>query len=808
MKLPSPRRSLRLKLILASVIVEVLVFTALVVNGVRLTENQLLEQAKIRIDELTPVLNAALVGPLVEQDFGTLQGILDGTRREKAIVYLVLFSDSGKVVASSGWDMHQTLPPVEAEIQTENADGEDRFDSQMDIHLNGQKYGVLRFGMSTAFLTIATAQLLRQSVLIAAVGLALSITLLTGLGYWLTRHLGRLTRASEQVTSGNFVITLPIESDDEIGKLTAAFNLMSEVIRRRISELQYAEEVQKILLVEAHQEQARLASLLSAMNVGILFESADNRVIYVNPAFRRIWSIGDSVQLTGETTQEALRHSVNMRVEADLFSSQILHEFSSEDINEGRDIATTDGRVLTQFTYPVCDKETRVIGHLWIYQDVTHERQTAERLIYFAERDSLTGLYNRHRFHEALSQMLAEAQRRELRGALLFFDLDGFKYVNDTYGHRAGDAILIGVASAVSTMVRRHEIFSRLGGDEFAVLAPNASEEDATRLAERIVQAISEIPFSFEEQPFSLTASLGLALYPQHGKDSDELMAHADAAMYQAKDAGKNAWRIYRPELGVSNEMLSRTVWSERIGHALENKLLRLHFQGIFKACDGALSHLEVLVRMQNSPSSTQMIMPGLFLEAAEKSKKVLDIDRWVLRESIMLLAQSPQIPPLAVNISAASFDDPTLSQLIAQTLAEFGVEPERLLIELTEIAAVSDLRDAQRFIEAMKKIGCRTCLDHFGAGFSSFASLKILNADILKIDGRFIRNIGNHHDNQVFVKSIVAVAGGLHKATVAEFVEDDESLAMLKTLGVDMVQGYRLDMPRGEHPALLGAIH
>lgn len=546
MKLPL-RRSLRLKLILASVIVEVLVFTALVVNGVRLIESQLLEQAKIRIAELTPVLNAALVGPLVEQDFGTLQGILDGTRREKAIAYLVLFSDSGKVVASSGWDMHQELPPVEAEIQVENADGEDRFDSQMDIHLNGQKYGVLRFGMSTAFLTTATAQLLRQSVLIAAVGLALSIALLTGLGYWLTRHLGRLTRASEQVTSGNFVITLPIESDDEIGKLTAAFNLMSGAIRRRIAELQYAEEVQKILLVETQQEQARLASLLSAMNVGILFESADNRVIYVNPAFRRIWSIGDSVQLAGEKTQEALRNSVNIRVEADLFSSQILHSLSSEDLNEGRDIATTDGRVLTQLTYPVRDKEARFIGRLWIYQDVTHERQAAERLIYYAERDSLTGLYNRHRFHEALSQMLAEAQRRELRGALLFFDLDGFKYVNDTYGHRAGDAILIGVASAVSTLVRRHEIFSRLGGDEFAVLAPNASEEDATRLAERIVLAISEIPFSFKEQPFCLTASLGLALYPQHGKDSDELMAHADAAMYQAKDAGKNAWRIIAP---------------------------------------------------------------------------------------------------------------------------------------------------------------------------------------------------------------------------------------------------------------------
>lgn len=807
MKLPLPRRSLRLKLILASVIVEVLVFTALVANGMRLIENKLLEQAQLRIVELTPVLNAALVGPLAELDYGTLQGILDDTRRENSINYLVLYSNHGPMLASSGWDMRNQLPPLDTEIEPENPESESRFDTQMDIKLNGQKYGVLRFGMSTEFLALANAQLLRQSVMIGAAGIALSIALLTGLGYWLTRHLGRLTQASERVTAGDFSITLPIESQDEIGGLTSAFNLMAEVIRKRIDELQHAEEEHRVLLVQTQQEQARLASLLSAMNVGIFFESADNRVIYANPAFRRIWSIDDSVELTGERTQ-VLRNSVESLVEADNFSRYLLYDNNTNVVSEARDINMTDGRVLTQLAYPVCDKERHIIGRLWIYEDVTHERQTAERLIYLAERDSLTGLYNRHRFQEALSQMLAEAQRRELRGALLFFDLDGFKYINDTHGHRAGDAVLVRVASTVSTLVRRHEIFSRLGGDEFAVLAPNASEEDASRLAERIVQAISEIPFHYGGHPLQLTASLGLALYPQHGDDAEELISHADVAMYQAKDAGKNAWRIYRQELSSSSEMLSRKSWGDRISNALENKLLRLHFQGIYQAGNGALSHLEVLVRMQDQSDSTQMIMPSLFIGAAEKSKKVLQIDRWVLHESIALLAQSPQIPPLAVNISAVSFDDPLLSQFITRTLAEFGVESHRLLIELTETSVVSDLHDAQNFIEAMKKTGCRTCLDHFGTGFSSFASLRVLNADILKIDGRFIRNLCNDQDNQVFVKSIVDVASGMHKTTVAEFVEDDESLEMLKTFGVDMVQGYRLDKPCGEHPALLIAAH
>ena len=198
--------------------------------------------------------------------------------------------------------------------------------------------------------------------------------------------------------------------------------------------------------------------------------------------------------------------------------------------------------------------------------------------------------------------------------------------------------------------------------------------------------------------------------------------------------------------------------------------------------------------------------MPGHFIPYAEKSGKILDIDRWVLRESIALLARSPEIPALAVNISGRSFDEPTLPQTISELLEHNGVEPRRLMVELTETSAVADLHDAQRFIEALRRTGCTVCLDDFGTGFSSFAYLKHLNADILKIDGLFIRDLTNDHDNQVFVKAIVDVARGLRKTTVAEFVEDGETLEMLKLFGVDMVQGYHLDMPRADHTALLRA--
>ena len=928
-----------MKLVLASVIVEIVLLSLLVGNSVRLIERSLIDQARVRIQELNPLLNASLAGALAQRDYATLGEILKESQRKEGVAYLVLFDSYDNIVASIGWDRRQPLPPVETDIAHSESGDPSRFDTMTPITLAGQRYGVLRYGISTEFLKNAKSALLQQSLLIAAAEVALSVALLTLLGFWLTRHLALLSRASEQVAAGDLDIHLPVRTQDEVGQLTRAFNLMSEAVRSRIDELsasearfhaiadytygwehwtgpdgrliwvnpsverltgytpdeclampdyplplvaerdlervtaefrraqsrtstgkdfeflarrkdgsafwvsaswqsifgargeffgqraslrdiserkqvelalqdkvlalQQSEEKQTQLLHQSQQEQARMSSLLSAMNIGILFEDFDNRVIYVNPAFRRIWLIPDSVELAARPTGEVLGHSANVLARPDHFSQHILHVLDTHQVSETFEIVMADGRVVTQLSYPVRDSKANFVGRLWIYEDVTRERQTAEQLIYLAERDSLTGLYNRHRFQEQLGQMLVDVERRNSHGALLFFDLDEFKYINDTFGHRAGDAMLIRVAGEVSALIRRNEVFSRIGGDEFALLMPDSTEQEAAHLAERIIRAISQIPFRYDGQNLRLTTSLGIALYPAHGDNAEELVSHADAAMYQAKEAGKNAWRVYRQELDASREMLRRMSWHERIGNAIEKSLLRLHFQGIYSAADGSLTHLEALVRMVDESDPERVIMPGHFIGFAEKTGRILDIDRWVIRECVRLLATSTKIPPLAVNISGRSFDDPALPQYIGEQLAQAGVEPRRLLVELTETSAVSDLHDAQRFIEALRQTGCRVCLDDFGTGFSSFAYLKHLKADVLKIDGLFIRDLPNDHDNQVFVKSIVDVARGMHKITIAEFVEDAETLEMLQRFGVDMVQGYHLDMPRAGHPAL-----
>ena len=576
-------------------------------------------------------------------------------------------------------------------------------------------------------------------------------------------------------------------------------------LRQAINELRAAESLQGKYLEETEQERARLVSLLSAMNLGILFVAADGRVIYHNPTFSRMWMIDEGMGLIGLPVNEVLAKSASTLARPDHFSRHLLSVLETHELSDNYEIQMTDGRVITELDYPVRDREGRFIGHLWIYEDVTRERQTAEQLVYLAERDPLTGLYNRHRFQQELARTMLDTDRHHLQCAVMFFDLDEFKTINDSYGHRTGDALLIRVAGEIGALVRRNEVLARLGGDEFAILLPSVQGKEAEALAERIVRAIAQIPFRFEGQNLRLTTSLGIAYYPEHAADADDLVARADIAMYQAKGAGKNTWRVYRADSEADSEMRSRLSWGERISNALDKKLFQLHFQGIYRTEDGVLSHLEALIRMTDECNPDQLIMPAHFIQLAEKSGRILDIDRWVIREVLRRLAGNAAIPPIAVNLSGRSLSEPSLPQYISDELRQAGVSPQRLIVEITETAAVSDLHDAQRLIDALHQLGCGVCLDDFGVGFASFAYLKHLQVDTIKIDGLFIHDLSSDADNQVFVRAMVSVARGLGKAVVAEYVEDGRTLALLRQFGVDLVQGHYLDQPVSDHPALLG---
>jgi diguanylate cyclase (GGDEF)-like protein/PAS domain S-box-containing protein len=932
-------RSLRFRLVLASIVVEVVMLALLVGNSIRINRAALLDQANTWVGATGPLLNASLAAPLAQRDYATLQGVLAEIRSDQALSYLVLTDRAGAVVASSGWPADKALPPADAAIDV--ADGDSRFDTRLPIALAGQQYGTLQVGLDIGFMDEARRRLLVESLVIGAVEVVLSVLLLWGIGYFLTRHLKRLTEAGEAMARGNLAVRVDIRARDEVGQLASVFNTMARAVEERLAqmraseakfhaiadystdcelwlsptgrllwinprvlsltgytveecldmiagfpiavavpqdatalrlqldrafsgasasdvtfrirrkdggelwasadwrpiydaegayigvrlsihdisqrkeaedklsdtlnELEKAYAIQREYLTLASEERARLNALLAAMHIGILFVDRDNKVIYSNPAFEQIWMVSNSkVRFVGQDAHSVLSNVGDLLAKPDRHGRSLLQLPNGESAAGGTvEIEMVDGRLVTQMCHAVRDSAQHLVGHLWLYEDVTRERQTAEQLLYLAERDALTGLYNRHRFQDELNRMLSDGDRHKSSVALLFFDIDEFKYINDNFGHRAGDAMLIRVAGEVSAQVRRNEIFARLGGDEFAILAPEATEQESTAFAERIVRAISRIPFSYEGHNLRLTCSLGVALYPTHAANSEDLVAFADLAMYQAKEAGKNTWRIYREDQGASQAVITRLNWNDRIQHALENNLLTLHFQGIFDCMDSSLRHVEALVRMRDKVEPGRLIMPGHFIPVAEKTGKILDIDRWVIAEVVRMLSLNERIPPIAVNISGRSFNEPQLPRFIEEELKRAGVRPERLMVELTETSAVSDLHDAKRFIEALRDTGCKVCLDDFGAGFSSFAYLKHIEADVLKIDGQFIRDLPNDRSNQVFVKAIVDVARGLNKVSVAECVEDEATLVMLRALGVDCAQGYHLERPLEFHPAL-----
>ena len=789
--------SLRTKLILLSLIVEVVMLSLLVFNSVRLSQDSLLAQAQLRYTELNTLFNAALAAPLAQRDYATLHEILAESLHQQGIVYAVLIDRSGHIVASAGWEKNRRLPTVSPAAIAHSPSNQ--FDANTPIMLAGQRYGMLHYGVSTRFLSEAREHLVRQSLLIAGGEIFLSTLLLAALGFWLTRHLAKLTRASEAFAQGQLDVRLPVASNDEVGSLTRAFNAMANAIAAQIGALRASTG-------RLHEEQARLVALLHAMKLGILFADTQNRILYYNPAFQSIWRLPLNQSLHGKLPADAIIQNA-----AALASPEQLAEWMREPpgMHDDRPLAQiclNDGRQVTRLSHPVYDSTSTFIGHLWMFEDVTQEQQTAQQLIYLAERDSLTGLFNRHRLREEMEKLLSESARSGSQGALLFFDLDEFKYINDTFGHHAGDATLTRIANELTGLVRRNEILARLGGDEFALLIPQITDlKEVEILAERMVRAIAQLPLVFADHPLRVTVSLGIALYPQHGTSIEELIAHADTAMYQAKACGKNTWKVYRPELDMGKEMAARIAWNDRLSHAFEKDLFRLHFQGVYHTASRSLSHLEALVRMVDEENPEQLIMPALFIPIAEKTGKILELDRWVIHEAIATLARHPKLLAMAVNLSGRSLADPALPQYIQDTLIQHAVAPSRLLIEITETTAIGDLQDAARFIEALHTTGCVTCLDDFGTGFSSFAYLKYLKVGALKIDGLFIRDLPNDHDNQLFVKSIADVARGMGKLTVAEFVEDAATLDLLTQFGVDMVQGYFLDRPVAAHPALQG---
>ncbi|HCV97457.1 MAG TPA: hypothetical protein DGV23_11995, partial [Stenotrophomonas sp.] len=420
-----------------------------------------------------------------------------------------------------------------------------------------------------------------------------------------------------------------------------------------------------------------------------------------------------------------------------------------------------------------------------------------EKLLQAALHDPLTQLPNRMLLQDRIEQAIEKAKRRQFSFAVMFCDLDGFKAINDAYGHQLGDKLLIQMSERVSALLRSHDTFARLGGDEFVIVFQVDDPEDAAVVAERIIASVGE-PFLIDALELQVTASLGIALYPADATTERELMAHADAAMYHTKDAGRNGYTFFTESMHVSANRQLKLL--QELRRAIHRNELVLHYQPKFPASGQPLIGAEALVRWQHPELG--LLGPDTFIPLAERSGLILPLGDWVLDRACAQLRQWHDAGhddwSMAVNLSPLQFASSTLLDTVTRTLERHGLAPQHLTLEVTETTAMKDVEASLQILHGLTAMGVNISIDDFGTGYSSLLYLKRMPATELKIDRAFVHDLEDNAEDAAIVSSIIALGRSLQLQIVAEGVETDGQRQYLSDLGCDLLQGYHLGRPVG----------
>jgi diguanylate cyclase (GGDEF)-like protein/PAS domain S-box-containing protein len=436
--------------------------------------------------------------------------------------------------------------------------------------------------------------------------------------------------------------------------------------------------------------------------------------------------------------------------------------------------------------------------YIAILEDVSESRRLSVELNYQATHDSLTGLINRRAFERRLAESLRRARVGNAEHALCFIDLDQFKIVNDTSGHFAGDHLLRQVADIFRRTLREGDLLARLGGDEFGMILENCSLDTASMIAEKLRKALDETSFAWDDRSFSIGCSVGLVPITAASADTSSLLRAADIACYLAKEQGRNRVYVSRDDDQQLAERRGEMEWLSRIRAALQAGRMFLDAQRLMSLETPDSLRYEVLVRLRDE--SGEVIPPGAFLPAAERFGAAHQIDRWVIEHVFAELAANPEhlarLEACHINLSGRSFDQIDFHEFVLAMFDRYELPANKICFEITETAAVRNLVDVMGFMEHLRERGCSFALDDFGAGLSSFGYLRRLPVDYLKIDGVFVRDIANDETDLAMVRAINEIGQTLHKKIIAEFVETDAALDMLREMGVHYVQGYGVHRP------------
>jgi diguanylate cyclase (GGDEF)-like protein/PAS domain S-box-containing protein len=572
-------------------------------------------------------------------------------------------------------------------------------------------------------------------------------------------------------------------------------SLTSSLTRTVTGEPDYfIEVIEDITERKEATEQLRLfARIFDTINEGVVVTDSTNNIVSVNPAFSSI---------TGYSAAEAIGN--NPRMLHSGLMDKVFYDKMWQSINKtGRWQGEISDRRKNGESYvewlsisTMKDERGEFSHHIAVVSDISERKAAEEHMVYIAQHDFLTDLPNRMMLHDRLTQAIAHAGREQRKVAVMFLDLDRFKAINDTLGHLVGDKLLKVVASRISSVARVSDTVSRLGGDEFAIMLPYIENmDDIATIAVKLLTSVAG-PCVIDGNDIEVTTSIGISVFPEDGKDSESLIAHADAAMYQAKGNGRNNYQFFTYEM--NRRTLERMAIKNKLSHALERNELFLLYQPQVDLQSGRIIGAEALLRWDHPMFGN--VLPTQFIPIAEENGLIPPMGEWVLREACRQnqewRKQGLMKITMAVNLSAVQFRQKNLGEIIKVVLHESGLAPSGLELEITEGVVMQDAEAAILLLEDMKAMGLKLSVDDFGTGYSSLSYLKRFPIDKFKIDQSFVRDLATDTDDAVIVSTIISMAHSLKLKVIAEGVETAEQLAFLKQQGCDEIQGYYFSKP------------
>ena len=551
-------------------------------------------------------------------------------------------------------------------------------------------------------------------------------------------------------------------------------------------------------------EKERALVTLESIGDGVVTTDAEGRITYINPVAEDLtgWSmaqangkkLADIMQLSDQTTEKPIPDPV-----AECLTLLEKVYITGDTTLKGTRSSQTYSIEIT--VSPIRDTGGSVLGTVLVFHDVTVLQTMAQQMSHQATHDALTGLINRIEFEHRLVDLITDAHKNHHEHAMCYLDLDEFKVVNDTSGHAAGDRLLQEISERLEDCIRESDTLARLGGDEFGVLLANCPIDRALEIAESMREMVKEYRMAWEEHVHDVGVSIGLVPITAESGELSDILREADSACYVAKDRGRNRVHTYEKDDVELARHHGAMRWMQKIQRALEQDNFRLYYQPIR---DTAMQnntgwHAELLLRMVSDQG--EIITPEHFLPAADRYHLMVDIDRWVISRALKTLVRlkdclKPESFLCAINLSGQSLSDDHILGFLVSEIESCGLDPENLCFEITETSAIANIQYAQRFMSILRGMGCSFALDDFGSGLSSFAYLKRLPIDFLKIDGSFVRNILHDETDYAMVKSIQQIGEVMGIRTIAEFVESESVVQQLQLLGVDFAQGYYLGEP------------